>query len=172
MRRASRDDDDVVKRPARKSDLRRNKTDAGIPSYDPSGSGSGENNVHRAISRTKSGSSQRGIKSNENLRGGTRNDAEKVGGGGGGGKSKSQRGGNPTYSGFSSDVSMQSDLTSSYPTATDIMSNIPSEYLKNPDGAEPILYYLPKMVVWLEVPAIQANHRHHLDPKISIVFPI
>jgi hypothetical protein len=148
MRRTSRDDDDVVKRPARKADLRRNKTEAIFPAIDFSGSGE---NVQRGISRTKSGSSQRGrgrSRSNENLRGGTRNGGENVSGVGGGGKSKSQRGGNsnPAYSGFSSDVSMQSDLTSSYPTATDIMSNIPSEYLKNPDGAEPILYYLPKMV--------------------------
>jgi hypothetical protein len=147
MRRASRDDDDVVKRPTRKADLRRTKTDAGNPSRDINGAGSGEG-IQRGINRTKSGSSQRGVgrtKSNENLRGGLRNSGEKVSGGG---KSKNQRGGNsnPSYSGFSSDVSMQSDLTSSYPTATDIMSNIPSEYLKNPDGAEPILYYLPKIV--------------------------
>jgi hypothetical protein len=142
MPRTSRDDADVVKRPARKNDPRRSKTEAAIPSRGVSRSRSGES-LQRGISRTKSGSSTRGVgrtKSNENLRGGTRTGAENKSG-------KSNKGGNANYSsGFPSDVSMQSDLTSSYPTATDVMNNIPSEYLKNPEGAEPILYYLPKMV--------------------------
>jgi hypothetical protein len=96
------------------------------------GIGSGES-AQRGISRSKSGSSQRRVgrsKCNENLRGGTRTGVDKeVSGVGNGNMSKNQRDGNsnPAYSGFSSDVSMQSDLTSSYPTATDIMSNIPSE---------------------------------------------
>ncbi|KAG7343237.1 exocyst complex component Sec10 [Nitzschia inconspicua] len=136
MRRSSRDDE------ARQNESRR-KTDAGIPSRGLNRSSSG-GSLQRGISRTKSGSSTRSgvgrTKPNDNLRGGTRGDK--------GGKSKSQRGtGNSNnYVGFPSDVSTRSDLTSSYPTTTDVLNNIPSEYLKNPDGAEPILYYLPKMV--------------------------
>ncbi|KAL3911931.1 MAG: hypothetical protein SGILL_007089, partial [Bacillariaceae sp.] len=134
MPRTSRDDNDVQKRPARKADPRKAKSEAvGGPARGVARTKSGDS-LRRGVGRTKSGSSSRGLgKDKESLRGGTRGD-----------KSKSRKGGTV---GIPSDISMQSDLTSSYPTATgDVLENIPSEYLKNPEGAEPNLFYLPKMV--------------------------
>jgi hypothetical protein len=124
MPRTSHDDDEdnVPKRPIpRKSDT-----------------ATGDGGFRRGVGRTKSGSSsaRQGGSGKETLRGGTRN------GGGDKTKSSSRKG-----AGIPSDISMQSDLTSSYPTAAgDVLENIPVEYLKNPEGAEPNLFYLPKMV--------------------------
>ena len=135
MPRASRDDMDAQKRPARKADPRKFNSEA-VPDRGVSRSKSGESSssLRRGVGRTKSGTGR----DKESLRGGTR---------GGGDKSKSRKGG--TSSGaIPSDISMaQSDLTSSYPTATgDVLESIPSAYLQNPEGAEPNLFYLPKMV--------------------------
>ena len=140
MPRGSRDDDDVAKRPARSKDPRRSRSEAvgGAPDRGLSRSRSGDS-LRRGIGRTKSGNSSR---VNVNTITTTTTTATNVD------KSKSSRrsGGGGKDGGIPTDISMQSDLTSSYPTAGDVLEKIPSEYLKNPETAEPVLHYLPKMV--------------------------
>lgn len=80
--------------------------------------------------RTKSGEKDlRRTKSGENL---SRKNPDS-------GKKSSGRTGN-------SDGSVRSERTSGtrYSESTQVLSNIPKEYLSKPDKAEPILYYLPK----------------------------
>ena len=69
--------------------------------------------------------------------------------GGGGSDTKKQSKQQQSNNNKSSDVSMRSDLSSSHPTNLDfnVHENIPSEYLRNPETAEPILYHLPKTAV-------------------------
>jgi hypothetical protein len=64
------------------------------------------------------------------------------------GASTKKSGGDKPSSTRANDVSMRSDISSSHPTAVDlnVLETIPSDYLRKPDTAEPILHYLPKMV--------------------------
>lgn len=61
---------------------------------------------------------------------------------------KSHRGGDIHYDGRSIDVasSRSSDGLDSHTAGNNVLDSIPSEYLKRPQEAEPILYYLPKLV--------------------------
>jgi hypothetical protein len=120
-------DDDGPKQRTRSSSRGRNKPKGS----NGDGRSGGKQPTSRGVSRNKSSDSVKGATTS---------------------KTKS-KGGSDTKKQFSkqqtnksSDVSMRSDLSSSHPTNIDfnVHENIPSEYLRDPDSAEPILYHLPK----------------------------